>query len=134
LSLRNWGNLEPIHTKFRVIARLLGEARVDNEVDSVDGQTGLSDVCSNDDLASSGRSWFEDLGCSLCRECAIDWEDDQLRYLWTKCLHSLCYDLARIVNLFFTGQKDEDIAVWLRKMDLHGGHKGGIEIIIFWLS
>ena len=82
LCLGDGGDLKPIHSKLGIITRLLRKARIDDEVNSINGQTRLGDVGGNDDLTSSRRGGFEDLGGRLCRKCAINWKNDQFGNLW----------------------------------------------------
>eukprot|EP00162_Nutomonas_longa_P013791 comp21710_c0_seq1/m.48328 comp21710_c0_seq1/g.48328 ORF comp21710_c0_seq1/g.48328 comp21710_c0_seq1/m.48328 type:complete len:398 (-) comp21710_c0_seq1:968-2161(-) len=59
-SLGDWGHNQRIHAVLGIVHVLLGEPRVDDIVDAVDGERGLGDVGCKNHLASAGRRRLKD--------------------------------------------------------------------------
>jgi hypothetical protein len=94
LSLRDRSDDERVHSESRVVGVLLREPRVDDVVDSVDGEGRFGDVGGENDLAGAGRRRVEDTGLHLGGEGGVDGEDDEVGDVRTEGLHTLVEDLA----------------------------------------
>jgi len=53
-------NNQLVHPEFWIVSVLLGETRIDDVVDTVDGDTGFSDVGGNDTLSCTWWCRVED--------------------------------------------------------------------------
>jgi len=110
---------------------LLGESRIDNVVDSRDGDGRLSDVGSDNDLPRSLRRRLEHLGLNARHLSSVDGVDTELRDLRTESLHPLEEDLARRVDFLLTCEEEKDVAWRFREMDLHDCDESGVEVVGF---
>lgn len=120
-----------IHTQLRIVRVLFRESGVDDVVDTIDGDARFGNVGGDNDLSRTRRSRVENPRLHLGRQGGVDRQNQQIRNLWPQCLHSLVEHFTRSVDLFLSRQEQEDIAWWLRKMDLHDSDQGSVQVIAF---
>ena len=120
-----------IHTELGIVMVLLSESRIDNVVDSRDGDTRLGDVGSDNDLPRSFRRRLEHLRLNARDLSSVNRVDTELRDLRTESLHSLEEDLARRVDFLLTCEEKEDVAWRFREMNLHHRDESGVEVVGF---
>ena len=118
-----------LHACAWVVRVLLGEARVDDVHNIVDGDRGLGDVGREHHLARAGRRRLKDLGLHVARQVGVDWEHEQLGDLGAEAACACLQRLLRGLNLLLAGEEDEDVAVRLRYMDLQHGDHARLEIV-----
>jgi len=110
---------------------LLGEARVDDVNDSVDGDGGFGDVGGDDDFSGSGRRSLKDLFLLILWERTVKRKTDQRTDIRES--EGLIRDTTTSVfNLLFSGEEEKNIAFGFELMDLEDGSNGGLDVISLW--
>mmetsp|Transcript_48960 Transcript_48960/g.116583 ORF Transcript_48960/g.116583 Transcript_48960/m.116583 type:complete len:518 (+) Transcript_48960:640-2193(+) len=128
---------ERLDADARVVHLLLREARVDHVHDTVDGERGLGDVGGDHDLASGRaplhlerRRGVEHL-LLVCRgQRGVERDALHWPHLRAALPLQLRCDLGtRLLDLVLAREEEEDVALGLREVDLHGRADRRLEIV-----
>mmetsp|Transcript_51401 Transcript_51401/g.159378 ORF Transcript_51401/g.159378 Transcript_51401/m.159378 type:complete len:415 (+) Transcript_51401:305-1549(+) len=131
VGLADGRDQERVHTRLGIVHLDLGHAGVDHEVDAVNRQGRLRDVGRDDALPTARRRGLEDHGLHLGGQRAVHGQDDEGRRAHgLKFLHPLVENLACSVDLLLSRQEHEDIAGWLREVNLQHGHQRGLDVVL----
>lgn len=136
--LGNRTDKERLDPDPRVVDLLLREAGVDDVDDAVDRERGLGNVGRDDDLATGravgsarSRRLVKDALLLLRRERRVE-RDGLERTELVRQLVGLDRDLsARVLDLLFTGQEDEDVAFWFGLVNHQDGTDRRLEVVGF---
>mmetsp|Transcript_63743 Transcript_63743/g.137104 ORF Transcript_63743/g.137104 Transcript_63743/m.137104 type:complete len:424 (+) Transcript_63743:406-1677(+) len=131
VGLSDRGDQEGVHARLGIVHLHLGHTGVHHEVNAVDGEGCLGDVCRHDALPTTRWGGLEDHGLHFRREGAVDGQDDQgWRAHGLQLLHTLMQNLACSIDLLLTSEEHQDVAGGLREVDLQHGHEGRLHIVL----
>jgi hypothetical protein len=133
LRLRDRRHHQRVHPRLGIVHFLLDEAGIHHVENPVDGQGSFRDVGRDHHFPASRGCRFEDPRLHFGRQRRIHRQDDQFGHVGTQRFHPLVQDLARGVDLFLTGQKQEDVPGGLSQVDLHHRDQTGVEVVGLWL-
>jgi hypothetical protein len=85
-------------------------------------------------LPRSFRSRLENPRLHIRWQIRINRTNHQFRHLVPQRPSSLFQILLRRFNLVLTREEDEDVALWLGRVDLEDGGYGGVEVVGFGLG
>lgn len=84
-------------------------------------------------LSCAFGCWLEDLALHLARKIRIDWRNDQLWHLVAQSVHCLFEILLCCLDLVLTSQEQQDITLWLSRVDLQDRRDRRVDVVCFGL-
>mmetsp|Transcript_26776 Transcript_26776/g.62145 ORF Transcript_26776/g.62145 Transcript_26776/m.62145 type:complete len:382 (+) Transcript_26776:598-1743(+) len=128
VCLRNRRHLQAVHTHLWVVDLELAIACVNDILDAIDGQGGLSNIGSHDDLPLVAA--LEDFGLEIRGQLRVDGQDRHWRHLLAHLGDSVRQQHARCLNVFLTCHEDQDISLVLTDVNCDCLLNGGIHIVL----